>query len=570
MRIRRSEVPTLAERADALGHACALLEPIAPLAALADAVEVLSRVDARTALSAEHTVVGIFGATGSGKSSLVNAVVGQEITRAAVRRPTTASPVAAVIGAGGSDALLDWLEVPDRHQLDGTGSPLEQAVLSAASTRRGQRRRSVTADGRPGMLLLDLPDLDSDHLDNRALAERMTGLVDVIVWVTDPQKYADDVLHRQFVTPLAAHDATTLVVLNQVDRIRPVERAAVLDSLAALVRADGLQGAPVLAASAATGEGIDDLRERLAAIAVRHDAAAARVRTDLETAAEELAASVPVGSLPAEVREADVRVLDEDLAAAARIEPVVTAVGASYRHRAGARLGWPPLRWLRGLRADPLRRLGLQGEQGEGATSRSSLPTPDAATAARASGGVRRFADATSEGGGDAWRSAVRRAARSSEAELPDALDQAVAGADLRGAHRPWWWRAVDVLQWLALAAALVGLGWLTLVAVLGYFQITAPALPRVEIPLWGTEEVALPLPTVLVILGIGAGILLALLGGVLAALGASIERRRVRSLLRERVREVSRRLVVEPVEDVLDVARDAASDLDLASGRRR
>src|SRR5699024_3111613 len=161
---------------------------------------------------------------------------------------------------------------------------------------------------------------------------------------------------------------------------------------------------------------------------------------------------------------ADVDALVEDLATAARVEPVARAVGASYRFRAARRVGWPPVRWARRLRPDPLSRLGIgQGRDAEG-LERTSLPEPDAAARARASGGVRRFADAASAGGSDPWRAAVRGAARSREERLPDALDQAVAGADLRARTTPWWWPVLDALRWLTLLTWVGGRGWLAAV----------------------------------------------------------------------------------------------------------
>ena len=75
------------------------------------AAEVLRRAEARRGLGSEHTVVAFAGSTGSGKSSLFNAVSGLEIAEVGVRRPTTSEPIACVWGEGGDD-LLDWLEVP--------------------------------------------------------------------------------------------------------------------------------------------------------------------------------------------------------------------------------------------------------------------------------------------------------------------------------------------------------------------------------------------------------------------------------------------------------------------------
>ncbi|WP_246956639.1 dynamin family protein [Brachybacterium sp. Marseille-Q7125] len=547
---------SLLERIDALESATDALEGVAPSGAVDSSREVLQRIDHRQALSAEHTVIGLFGATGSGKSSLTNALIGREITRAAVRRPTTSEPVAAVLGEHDSDPLLDWLEVEQRHHLD-ADSPLARA---GAPRRRLLRRETETAP--PGLILLDLPDLDSVESANRQIAERMTGLVDVLVWVTDPQKYADAVLHHQFVRPFAGHDAVTVLVLNQIDLVREDEREAVLESLRLIARADGLDQAPVLAVSATTGEGLEELRELLIGIARSQEASAARQRADVRSAAEQLQQAADPAGLPERSAPADVDALVDDLATAARVEPVAQAVGASYRMRAARRVGWPPVRWLRGLRADPLRRLGIgQERDGEG-LERTSLPAPDAAAAARASGGLRRFADESSAGGGDAWRSAVRRAARTYEDELPDALDQAVAEADLCAMDRSWWWPLLDILQWLALLTWVVGLGWLALNTLLISLGVPPLPLPMVE-GLW----IPLPLPTVLIVLGIAVGILLGTAGAAIAALIGAAHRRRARRVLTARVRAVAEDLVVDPVDAELARAADAARDLALARG---
>ena len=553
----------LNERIDALGRAADALETVAPEADVQATREVLDRIDRRRTLSAEHTVIGLFGATGSGKSSLLNVLVGAEISRVAVRRPTTSQPVAAVLGAAGSEPLLDWLEVTERHQLDGTGSALEHAAAPQRGSGRGRRRRDPESGRPPGMVLLDLPDLDSVQPAHRALAERMTALVDVIVWVTDPQKYADAVLHHDFVRPFAGHDAVTVMVLNQSDRLRPEERGAVLDSLAGIVRAEGLTAAPVLATSATTGEGLEELREHLVAIARSREAAAFRQRADLTAAADRLHEVADPAGLPAAADPADVDALAQDLAVAARVDEVATAVGSSYRYRAGNRVGWPPLRWLRRVRPDPLRRWNI-GQQRDGqGLERTSLPEPDAASAARASGGVRRFADASSAGGSEPWRAAVRGAARSREPELPEALDQAIARTDLRSRAGSWWWPVLDVLQWLVLLIGVVGLGWLALNMVLALFQLPPPPMPMIE-ELW----IPIPLPTVLVVLSIAAGILLAVLGGAVAVLTGAARQRRARRLLARSVREVAEQLVVDEVEAVLARAAATATDLASAGGR--
>ncbi|WIM73047.1 hypothetical protein QP028_05005 [Corynebacterium suedekumii] len=81
---------SLSERLSALGDAAALGAEYlsaehAALTRVADAA------GERRELSAEHTVVGFFGATGSGKTSLFSAVVGEDLSRTAAHRPTTSS-----------------------------------------------------------------------------------------------------------------------------------------------------------------------------------------------------------------------------------------------------------------------------------------------------------------------------------------------------------------------------------------------------------------------------------------------------------------------------------------------
>src|SRR6478752_5818335 len=105
------EASRLGDRLEALNAARELAGGVLP----DEVLDVLERASSRRSLSSDHTVVGFFGATGSGKSSLFNAVNGAEIATAAARRPTTSEPLASVWGADGSGPLLDWLGVSKRH-----------------------------------------------------------------------------------------------------------------------------------------------------------------------------------------------------------------------------------------------------------------------------------------------------------------------------------------------------------------------------------------------------------------------------------------------------------------------
>ena len=109
-----------------------------------------------------------------------------------MRRPTTSAATAAVWGSAGG-GLLDWLDVPMRHSLDGGGPD--------------------------GLVLLDLPDFDSVETSHRLEVDRLVRLVDLLIWVVDPQKYADAALHDRYLRRLAGHAGAMLVVLNQADRL---------------------------------------------------------------------------------------------------------------------------------------------------------------------------------------------------------------------------------------------------------------------------------------------------------------------------------------------------------------
>ncbi|GAA2171567.1 50S ribosome-binding GTPase [Agrococcus versicolor] len=477
---------------------------------------VLAGAASRRALSSEHTVVGLFGATGSGKSSLLNAVVGQELARAHVRRPTTSEPLAAVWGAEGSDALLDWLQVTDRRHVD----------------------EPFAGDASLSLILLDLPDFDSVAPEHRAIAERLAGQVDVLVWVVDPQKYADAVLHHAFVAPLRSHGAVTAAVLNQVDLLPAGAVPDVVASLRGLLAADGLADVRVLPASATTGEGIEAVRAVVARFARDRAARSARLAADVASAAARLDAPAIAPEVPAADRE---RLVD-GLCAAARVDVVAQATGASYRKRAGQATGWILTAWLLRLRPDPLRRLHLLPQRRprdrDADLHRTALPTPSSAERAQASLAVRGYADAAAAGLGDGWRAAVLQAANDALAIVPDALDRAVARTDL-GARGSWWWIVLAIVQWIALGTALVGVGWLLAAALLPLWGLPGP-----EVPL----EQGWPVPTLLIAAGVLLGILVGLLGaGLGGAIGAA-RRGRARRRLRRAVAEVARVDVVEPI----------------------
>jgi energy-coupling factor transporter ATP-binding protein EcfA2 len=514
----RRELP-LTDRLAALREALEIAEDRLEVPEVGRARTLLAKAGAREALG-DATVVALAGATGSGKSTLFNALSGAEVSTPGVRRPTTGVAHATVWGgAGGADRLLDWLQVPRRHRVEQPDPALD------------------------GLVLLDLPDHDSVRLEHRLEVDRLVELVDVLVWVLDPQKYADAAVHDRYLAPLAGHAGVLVVVLNQVDTLDEPAARACLTDLRRLLDAEGLSATPVLATAGRTGTGLPELRAELARRVAARRAATDRLTADARSAAGGLAEHCGTGDRGpgSRMHDADERAgLVDALADAAGVPAVVSAVERSALRRGAAHTGWPLLRWLGKLRPDPLGRLHLGDER-----ARTSLPTAGVVQQAAVTAALRRARDAAGTGLPQAWRDDLRRTAEYSEERLADQLDRAVAGADLGPDRTPLWQRGVGALQWLLLVVALAGALWLLGLVALGWLQLDdVVPLPRVQ---------GIPLPTLLLGGGLLAGALLALVARPLVRFGARRRGRAARRRLTERVAEVADAEVLEP----LDSARE-------------
>ncbi|WP_055482697.1 GTPase [Sphaerimonospora mesophila] len=512
----RKAGPPLDDRLAALAEAADLAEGRLGAAAIDRARDVVDRAGVRRSLSVEHTAVALAGATGSGKSSLFNALTGTDLAEVGVTRPTTAHAQAALWHPAGAGPLLDWLGVPLRH-----------TVADRAAS---------------GLILLDLPDHDSIELSHRLEVDRLVGVVDLLVWVLDPQKYADAAVHERYLRPLARHRDVTVVVLNQIDRLPRRSVSRCLDDLRRLLAADGLWDVPVLGVSARTGEGVAELRAVLDKRVSRRRAWASRLAADAATAAAMLQDSAADGAGSGDhVRQDGVfadrtrtRELARALEQAAAVPVVVRAVAKAHRHRAVAATGWPVTRWMRRLRPDPLRRLRLSG----GGDARTSLPAATSVQVAAVELAVRDMGAAAAAGVPEPWATSVRHAARSRTPELADALDRAVATTSLGVSRTPRWWRAAGALQWLLTAAMAAGAVWLAVLFVLDYLLLPRPPTPTLD---------RVPWPTVLLAGGAVAGVLVALLCRVVAWLGGRRRARRAARALRAAVEQVGNELVIAP-----------------------
>jgi len=474
--------------------------------AVAQAKQVTRHVDRRLAFSGDQTVVALAGATGSGKSSLFNAVSGTQLARCGVRRPTTEATTAACWGTVPAD-LLAWLGVSERH------------VIAKGDARFD------------GLVLLDLPDHDSIRSEHRDEVDRLVKLVDGIIWVLDPQKYADNALHERYLRPLAPYADVMLVVLNQCDLMGPDDLAVAMADLRRLLDDDGLAQATLTATSAMTGQGIDELRQMVANLVVTKQVAVQRLSTDVSQAAKGFVGDVRRDhrrEITGEMRSR----LYEAMDGAAGLPEVVRGVAQITRQRGAAATGWPLVAWVNSLKPDPLRR--LRGSKPGGVIR---LPGIGGAVAqAQLASAMRQLGLDLTAGLTPGWASAIQDAATGRGDDLPSELDKALARVDL-GVDQPMrWWRVIRVVQWVLIAVVVAGIVW----AAAGGLDAG---------PSWH----GLGVPAALMAGGVVAGLLVALICH--AAVAASARRRasQISTALRAQVAQVADEQVLHPVHAELE-----------------
>ena len=518
-----------------------------------EAAAVVERAGARLRLAGDHTVVALAGATGSGKSSTFNALTGLDVAATGVRRPTTSWTMACTWGADGATELLDWVGVPKRHQVR------RESMLDLGPGAAGEADRS--APSLDGLVLLDLPDHDSTEVAHHVEVDRLVKLADLLVWVLDPQKYADAAVHERYLRPLRTHSDIMLVVLNHIDEVAEARRPAMVADLRRRLAEDGLGTVPVLTTSALDGQGIPELTDAIARQVGRKKAVKARLMADVGSVARRLQ-DVNGDAKPGDVARARKSQLVDAFADAAGVPTVVHAVELSTRRRAAQATGWPVTSWLSRLKPDPLRRLHLDlGGRRTGGTelvaaARASVPEPTRVQRARVDTAVRALSDDVGAELSPPWADAVRRASTSRLPDLNDALDRAVTSTDLGVARTPLWWRGVRLVQWLLMLLALVGGLWLLGLAVVGYLQLPTPTTP---------ETRGLPLPTLLLLGGVLLGILLGLVCKAVVRLSARRRARAADRRLRAGIDEVAVRLVIEPVQAEVEAYRATRAALGAA-----
>lgn len=481
-----------------------------------DAAAIAAHGAERLKLSGEHTIVALAGATGSGKSSLFNAVTDLELAGTGVRRPTTSWTLACAWGPDGGEELLEWMGIPARHQV----------------SRMGMLDRSSADTRLDGLVLLDLPDHDSTEVSHHVEMERLVPYSDLLVWVLDPQKYADAAIHERFIRPMAAQADAMVVVLNQIDRVPFEQRESAVEDLRRVMRESGLSQVPVLAVSATRGDGVHEFKKLLAGRIQERSAARTRLETRIHERAQNLAEIAGVSEAPG-INESDTQALHEGLAEAIGVDDAIDSLAHTYRRRGRSWVTWLPLSWRRRARHDRVSELTGGTLTHSDVTGQAKLVVSQAAVDQT----VRQLVNTAAVGMKTPWSTAMHNTTANADSAVSSDLSETVAKTGSQTLRIPAWWYLSACLQWLLFAAFIAGAVW-SAVDAAGVGE--APEIAGIVLP-WGLGA-----------LGLVGGIIAALIGSLILRIRAKTNARRVDARLRDSIENIAKTQALDPVNNVL------------------
>ncbi|TDD21830.1 ABC transporter [Actinomadura sp. KC06] len=511
---------------------------------LAEAGALLDRAGQRLRLSGEHTVVALAGGTGSGKSSLFNAICGLELSPTGMRRPMTSQAHACVWGLDGAGPLLDWLDVDKRHRY---------ARASALDLERADATLQ-------GLVLIDLPDHDSIQAMHRAEVDRFVTIADLLVWVVDPQKYADAALHRNYIVPFARHTGVTLIVLNQVDRLAPHEIDDCVADLRRLLEAEGLADPRIVTTSAIADDGVYGFRDILVDTVAARRARTERLSADVDRAAERFVGYRADTEPPTTIDDGRRGDLVQAFTDAAGAPAVAEAMESAYELRAADFVGWPITAIIARLRSDPLRRMRLTELREE---LRGAFTGPIGAQQGDVDTALQGVTEGITPELPAHWGRSVRAAARSHATEIPEALGESLKDALPTFNQVPRWWWLVKTWQYFLVLVAALSVVWIGLLVAYGLLDAGG------EDPGGLVGEAGLiPYVAVLVVCTLGMGWLTSSACRNLVALSSAKHGDKMEHHMRLGIERVAHEKVIVPIEQDLQLYARFRQDVDIALGR--
>src|SRR5215471_3271546 len=202
-----------------------LLEAPGVAEARAERVKLLSQIDdyllPRLRQSGAPILVALVGSTGAGKSTLMNTVVGKQVSATGIRRPTTNSPVLAC-----HPDDMRWfaenvfLPTLPRVRQQGLAMPGRDGLLVLAASELMPQ----------GVAILDTPDIDSVVEAHHEFAHQFLDASDLWLFVTTARRYADAAVW-EMLKDARDRGAALAVALSRVPPASAGELSAHFDSM---------------------------------------------------------------------------------------------------------------------------------------------------------------------------------------------------------------------------------------------------------------------------------------------------------------------------------------------------
>jgi GTPase SAR1 family protein len=179
------------------------------------------------------------GGTGTGKSTLFNAFCGMPLSSTGVERPKTCGPIAFA------------------HR----DCPIEKGFPFSAIQIERQPSKKITpeaATGQPGhflvlehdrqewarLVVVDTPDLDSVEAVNRQITQDLNLLSDGVIFVTSPEKYADEIPFQQLQRIMREKKPCFFIINKAQDELAIQEVTSTLESNGISLRKENMWSIP--------------------------------------------------------------------------------------------------------------------------------------------------------------------------------------------------------------------------------------------------------------------------------------------------------------------------------------
>ncbi|MDH3295074.1 MAG: ABC transporter [Acidimicrobiia bacterium] len=176
-------------------------------------------------------LVVLGGSTGSGKSTIANSLVGEEVSAAGVLRPTTRAPV--LISNPDDEPWFAGGDIlPELPRVTGSGNRTVTGTVLRVVTTRALKS---------GLALIDAPDIDSIEEANRELATQLLSAADLWLFATTAVRYADAV-PWDFLRQAKSRGTSLACIIN---RIPPGATSEIVDHFGSMLSEAGLDGVTI-------------------------------------------------------------------------------------------------------------------------------------------------------------------------------------------------------------------------------------------------------------------------------------------------------------------------------------